>query len=115
MGIGGTQTTFSRRVHPGDPAGARMERRQSECRIFMVGIQQHQEILVNELPATFIGLVQSLAGEKHSQAADRWVAPLIFAHLITAGVEPEHVFYVRALDGTALKKTPATEYGMSFA
>src|SRR6267154_362742 len=81
----------------------------------MVSVHQHEKVLVANFPAAFIRLVEPLACEEHSQAASRRVAPLILTHLIATGIQPQHIFHVRALDGAPLKKSPAPEYRMPLA
>src|SRR5712671_4966007 len=81
----------------------------------MVSVQQHQKVFVAHLPAAFVTLFKPLSSEKHSQAASGRITPFVLSHLIATEIEPEHVFYVCALDGTPLKKTPAPEYRMPLA
>jgi hypothetical protein len=78
----------------------------------MMGVQHHKKILVAEFAPTFIGLIQALTGEKHSQAANRGIAPLILAHLSALWIQPKHILYIGAFDGTALEKMLPPEYGM---
>jgi len=67
MRAGRAQAFLTRGVHPGDPARACADCRQSEFHIFMVRIEENQEICVDKFSSAFVGLLQSLARKKHSR------------------------------------------------
>src|ERR1700691_1087276 len=115
IGISGTQATFSRCIHPSDPAARGTKCWQSKLHILVVSIQENKKIFITDFPAALIGLIKSLTGEKHAEAMNRRVAPLFFIHLMTGGIEPENIFYISALDRAPLKKMPAVENRMALA
>src|SRR5580692_2629857 len=112
VGIDGAQTVFSRSIHPWGPADTSTKRRQNKSNIFVVRIQKNEEVFVPKFPSAFISLIQSLPGEKHSQTVKRRIAPLLLAHLVAAGIEPQQIFYICPLDRTTLEKTAPAKYGM---
>src|ERR1700719_2546707 len=80
-----------------------------------MSIEQHQKVFVAQLPAPFIGFIESLTGEKHSQTLKRTIPPFVFTHLIAAGIKPQHIFYICSFDWAALEKTAPAEYRMPLA
>src|ERR1035438_3590052 len=92
-----------------------MECGQRERHIFMMRVQQYKEVLVAEFTSAFIGLIQPLARKEHPQAVNRRITPLVFAHLIALGIQPQHILYICTLDRTSLKETPASEYQVPLA
>src|ERR1019366_9345293 len=77
---------------------------QGESNILMMSVQKHEKVFVADFPSAFISFVQSLTGEQHSQAANRRIAPLVFAHLLAARTQPQQIFYICTLDREALRQ-----------
>ena len=101
-----------RRIHAQHPARVLGLRGQLELHRFVVRVDQHQEVVVDDRAAALVALVEPAAGEKHAEAAREAVSPLLVRHLRAGRIEPDDVAHVLAADRAVLEEFAPAEHAM---
>src|SRR5579872_4710522 len=81
----------------------------------MVRIHQEEKIFIAELAAALVRFVEPLTCEQHSEAVNQPITPVILAHLIAGGSQPQDVLDVRSFNRPALKKSTPAKHRMLLA
>src|SRR5580765_6531063 len=101
-----------RRFHHRLPPHTTLVRWQRERPWLVVGIEQHEECLVQEWLPLRVFFLNGMAVQPYAKAADIPFAPIFIRHLFSIGAQPGDILDFRATDTAALKESAAAEHWM---
>jgi len=75
----------------------------------MVGIQEHQERIVNNRVPLVVNIVNSIPGKLEPQETNLRIPPVLIGHLLSIGPEPGQVLNLGSPNLTSMEELPAPQ------
>ncbi len=91
------------------------EVRQAEGEVHVRGVQQQQQVVVQQRLAAFVHVVQAVAVQEDPHALRLGVVPVLVAQFCPVEAQPHDVAHVLAADGAATEELAAVQRRVGFA
>ena len=100
------------RVEDECPCSSNARPGQCEPNRSMMGVEQDQQRVVDDPPASLVGFFDRVAREPHAQTPDMLGAPVGVGHLVAVWIEPGQVLDVDAPDLSTLEEPSTPQNGV---